>query len=91
MLRKLRRQVRIVLHDATGAPYLLRSARYHRGRRLTYVADVVYEERTAEHDDRVTVIEDQKGYDTPVSKTKRAIVERIRREESLNGAPSPAP
>ena len=45
--------------------------------RITYVADVVYEERTAEHDDWVTVIEDQKGYDTPVSKTKRATVDRM--------------
>ena len=75
-IRKLRRQVRIVLHDGKGAPYLVRSPRYHHGRKLTYVADCMYEERGGASE-WTAVIEDDKGFDTPVSRAKRAIVERM--------------
>lgn len=54
-----------------AAPVLIRSKRYPNGRRATYYADFSYFDLRT----RLPVIEDSKGYDTPVSRLKRAIVE----------------
>ena len=53
------------------APILLRSERYPNGRRAAYFADFRYYRNHA----GITVIEDAKGIDTPLSRLKRAIVE----------------
>lgn len=75
-IRRLGRQRRIRLTDSRGRPYLIRSTRYRNGRAVTYVADFYYEERAPDGTWR-TVIEDAKGADTPASRLKRAIVERM--------------
>ena len=79
-IRSLRRQVRMRLTDGHGKPYLMRSAGFPAGRRMSFVADATYEERTQDAQGSVkwvSVIEDDKGFDTPVAKLKRAIVERM--------------
>lgn len=54
-----------------GTPILIKSKRYHNGRRALYTADFRYVVRgTGE-----TVVEDVKGFDTGVSRLRRAIVE----------------
>ena len=52
------------------APILLRSERYPNGRRAAYFADFRYYRNHA----GITVVEDVKGMDTPLSRLKRAIV-----------------
>lgn len=52
-------------------PIKIRSARYPNGRRVSYVADFTYFENGQ------FVIEDTKGFDTPLSRLKRAIVEAM--------------
>lgn len=66
-IRDLKRQVRIPL-IVNGGPLLIRD-KTGRGRKLSYVADFTY------YEDDVYVVEDFKGFDTPVSRIKRAIVE----------------
>ena len=43
MIRNLREQVRYPLTDGTGAAYRIRSAGVPKGRRMTFIADFVYE------------------------------------------------
>lgn len=50
-------------------PVLIKSKGYPNGRRAFYKADFRYWENDA------SVIEDVKGYDTPMSRLKRAVVE----------------
>ncbi len=52
------------------APILYKSDRYPDGRRAAYFADFRYRDRSGD-----TVIEDVKGYDNPLGRLKRAIVE----------------
>ena len=52
------------------APIMLRSDRCPNGRRAAYFGDFRYRDRSGE-----IVIEDVKGFDNPLSKLKRAIVE----------------
>lgn len=66
-IRDLKRQVRIPL-VVNGTPLLIRD-KIGRARALSYVADFTY------YEDDVYVVEDFKGFDTPVSRIKRAIVE----------------
>lgn len=55
--------------EVNGRPVLIRSKGYPNGRRAKYVADFKYMRGTE------NVVEDVKGFDTPVSRLKRAIVE----------------
>lgn len=66
-IRDLKRQVRIPL-IVNGGPLLIRD-KTGRARKLSYVADFTY------YEDDVYVVEDFKGFDTQVSRIKRAIVE----------------
>ena len=54
-----------------GKPIKVRSKGFPGGRHLTYIADFQYWD-CATHK---TVVEDVKGFDTPVSRMKRAILE----------------
>ena len=54
-----------------GKPVMQRSTRYHRGRKVYYIADFEY----FDIEQGRKRIEDVKGYDTPLSKLKRAVVE----------------
>lgn len=54
-----------------GKPVLIRSEGYPNGRAARYVADFVYDDaRTGQR-----VVEDVKGFDVPISRLKRALVE----------------
>ena len=67
---------RPILTDATGGAYRIRSAGVPKGRRMTFVADFVYEREMPDgtwHE----VIEDVKGFDTPTARVKRAIAEQL--------------
>ncbi len=66
-IQDLKRQVKIAL-EVNGRSLVLRDKK-GRERRLSYIADFTY------YEDGVYVIEDFKGFDTPVSRLKRAIVE----------------
>lgn len=79
VIRGLDRQVRIRLLDGKGQPYLIRSEGFPRGRRATWVADFRYQERDPTTNAWIEswVLEDVKGFDTPTSRLKRAIVERM--------------
>lgn len=64
----LKRQVRFQLAKVIdGKDYIVRTPT---GRCMSYLADFSYYDNTAKR----TVVEDVKGYDTPVSAIKRAIV-----------------
>lgn len=52
-------------------PVLIRSKRYHRGRRVTYTADFRYFDITRDQ----VVVEDAKGRDTDASRLRRAFTE----------------
>lgn len=77
----LRRQVRFAL-ESNGVPVVVgRGPGTPNGRRVFYVADFVYAVvATGE-----TVIEDFKGYDTPTSKLKRAVLETMGFKVALVG------
>lgn len=70
-IRDLERQIRIPLKAAGGNPIKIRSGRYKNGRASVYVVDFVYFEGNAR------VFEDKKGFKTPLSKLKIAIVEAM--------------
>lgn len=55
--------------ECGGNPVLIRSKGYPNGRRAKYVADFKYMRGTE------NVVEDVKGFDTPLSRLKRAMVE----------------
>lgn len=70
-IRNLERQVRIPLQAIGGNPIKIRSGRYKNGRAVVYVADFAYFEGNAR------IFEDKKGFKTPLSKLKIAIVEAM--------------
>ena len=69
-IAKLELQPRYLLGTDEN-PVLLRSARYPKGRRSSYLADFKYYDKESFSE----VVEDVKGMDTPLSKLKRAVVE----------------
>ncbi len=71
-IRDLERQVRIPLVIGMR-PILVRSKGYPNGRQAKYVADFAYTESATGEE----VLEDFKGFDTPESRLKRAIVEAM--------------
>lgn len=63
-----------------GVPIMIKSARYHKGRHLTYVADFSYFPGKAEDCQLGMVIEDvkmQSGFRTEIYKIKRALMEAM--------------
>lgn len=68
-IRNLKLQVKIPLFSG-GKPLLGKN-----GRQRHYVADFEYEEREVHTNNWQYVIEDTKGYDTPMSRFKRQMVE----------------
>ena len=56
-----------------GTPILIRSKGYPNGRKARYVVDFVY----FDYEKDAWVYEDVKGFDTPLSRLKRAIVETM--------------
>lgn len=70
-ITNLRMQVRYQLY-AGDKPILIRSARYKNGRKATYVADFVYQDKKD-----ATVIEDAKGKRTTEFILKKAIMETM--------------
>ena len=78
-ISELERQVKIQLENGHGEPYLIRSKRYPNGRRASYILDFRYRDRDPESKEwnARRTIEDVKGYDTPLSRLKRAIVEQM--------------
>jgi hypothetical protein len=67
----LGRQEKFRLLGFGGREIKIRSERYPNGRRVSYVADFVYNE--GPH--KTYVVEDTKGFDTPAARLKRAIFE----------------
>ena len=78
-IKELERQVRVQLEHGDGTPYVTRSERYPKGRRMTHVIDFRYRERDAETGawKSTMTYEDVKGFDTPRGRIKRAIAERM--------------
>jgi hypothetical protein len=70
-ISNLRCQVRFPLVLPDGTPILLKSPRCPGGRRCHYTADFAYTENDKE------VIEEYKGFDEPLARLRRAIVEAI--------------
>lgn len=68
-IRELKRQVKIPL--VVNGRDLTITDRIGRAKRLSYIADFTY------YEGDVYVVEDFKGFDTPVSRLKRALVEAI--------------
>lgn len=58
--------------EIDGKPVLIRSKGYPNGRRASYTADFRYRDELGE-----IRVEDTKGYDTPASRLRRAVVECI--------------
>lgn len=69
-ISNLERQVKIPL-EIGGRPIKVRSKGYPNGRPVKYWADFVYFENGQR------VYEDKKGFDTPISRLKRAVVEAM--------------
>lgn len=67
----LETQPRFPLYVGEDKPILVRSKRYTNGRHATYVADFMYYDKAIGG----WIVEDVKGFDTPLSRLKRAIVE----------------
>ena len=53
-----------------GKPVLIRSKGYQNGRKAKYTADFSYIDRNGEK-----IYEDVKGYDTPIARLRRAVIE----------------
>lgn len=66
----LERQWKVSL-EVDGRPIKIKSKGYPNGRTVSYWADFSYMENNE------WVLEDKKGFDTPVSRLKRAIVEAV--------------
>ena len=78
-ISELERQVKIQLENGNGEPYLIRSKGYPNGRKASYKLDFRYRARDPESNEwnARRTIEDVKGYDIPISRLKRAIVEQM--------------